>query len=113
MRSRDIIIAPRTCVICGKEFVPICKANWKFKLRVQNRVKWFCSYSCYKEGKELYGNTERIPNASGQIGRGIGGKQSAVTGVGESAARIGGTESGAEGTGKETETLHPQDSTKI
>ncbi len=111
MRSRDVIIATRTCVICGKEFVPLYKANWKYRLRVQNRVKWFCSYTCYKEGKTLYEQT--IPDAPRQACRSNRGKQSAVTDFGESAARIGGTESGASPAEEKTETLCAQDSAEI
>lgn len=38
------------CDICGKHFV-CYTGTWKYKRTINKRVKYYCSYSCYKNAE--------------------------------------------------------------
>lgn len=38
-----------TCACCGKEFYTTSCSNWLYKRTIKGRVKWYCSYTCYKK----------------------------------------------------------------
>lgn len=52
MQPYEVMRSPRTCHVCGKEFIPIFPRNWRFKIKHHNRMYYFCSYHCFKKGKE-------------------------------------------------------------
>lgn len=46
-------LVEKRCEICNKPLYPTCM--WVYKIRgPMKRMHWFCSWSCYKKGKEQY-----------------------------------------------------------
>lgn len=50
--------ATRTCACCLKEFyIPAYSmSEYLYKISVRNNYKYFCKYTCYKQGQDDYEN---------------------------------------------------------
>ena len=48
MRSRDNNLCTAKCPICGKVFTRLTFNNYTYKLQLNGRTRFYCSYTCWR-----------------------------------------------------------------